>query len=149
MKRTILVSIGLGLGLIANGAIAQSKTEAPAQNQIIIKLSGFEHRKGNVRCALHREDDWLARPYKSAVAPISKELTSECMFALVKPGTYAIATYHDENNNGELDSNFIGIPKEGVGISNMKKMKMGKPSFEDAKFKYTGGRYSTAAPMLY
>jgi len=36
----------------------------------------------------------------------------------IPPGTYAIACYHDENDNGKLDTNFLGIPKEGTGASN-------------------------------
>lgn len=50
------------------------------------------------------------------------------------PGTYALSVFHDENNNGELDTNFIGIPKEGVGASNNPKGRMGPPKFKDAAF---------------
>lgn len=34
------------------------------------------------------------------------------------PGTYAVKLHIDENENGELDTNFLGIPKEQYGISN-------------------------------
>ena len=36
----------------------------------------------------------------------------------IPPGTYAIKLHIDENENGELDTNFLGIPKEQYGISN-------------------------------
>ncbi len=36
----------------------------------------------------------------------------------IPPGTYAIKLHVDENENGELDTNFIGIPKEQYGTSN-------------------------------
>ena len=36
----------------------------------------------------------------------------------IPPGTYAIKLHIDENENGRLDTNFIGIPKEQYGISN-------------------------------
>ena len=36
----------------------------------------------------------------------------------IPPGTYAIKLHIDENENGKLDKNFIGIPKEQYGISN-------------------------------
>ncbi|WP_338235569.1 DUF2141 domain-containing protein [Persicobacter diffluens] len=49
-------------------------------------------------------------------------------------GTYAFAFTHDENNNGKRDTNFIGMPKEGVGASNNAKGSFGPPKFEDAKF---------------
>ena len=41
---------------------------------------------------------------------------------------------HDENRNGKLDTNFLGIPKEGVGASNNPKSRFGPPSFEESMF---------------
>ena len=50
------------------------------------------------------------------------------------PGKYAISIIHDENNNDKLDTNFIGIPKEGFGFSNNPRIMFGPPSFEKASF---------------
>jgi uncharacterized protein (DUF2141 family) len=50
-------------------------------------------------------------------------------------GEYAISLFHDENENKELDTNFIGIPKEAFGFSNNVLGLMGPPSFKKAKFK--------------
>ena len=36
----------------------------------------------------------------------------------IPAGTYAIKLHIDENENGELDTNFLGIPKEQYGTSN-------------------------------
>ncbi len=36
----------------------------------------------------------------------------------IPPGTYAIKLHIDENENGNLDTNFLGIPKEQYGTSN-------------------------------
>lgn len=36
----------------------------------------------------------------------------------IPPGTYAVKIHIDENENGKLDTNFLGIPKEQYGISN-------------------------------
>jgi uncharacterized protein (DUF2141 family) len=41
-----------------------------------------------------------------------------CEFPGVAPNTYAVSVFHDENSNGKLDTNFMGIPREGVGASN-------------------------------
>ena len=50
------------------------------------------------------------------------------------PGEYAISIYYDANGNGELDTNFIGIPKEPVALSNNAKAKFGPPKYKDAVF---------------
>ncbi len=52
----------------------------------------------------------------------------------VPPGVYAAQAYQDENDNGKVDRNFFGIPKEGIGFSNGAKMRFGPPSFADAAF---------------
>ncbi|MBY0427835.1 MAG: DUF2141 domain-containing protein, partial [Alphaproteobacteria bacterium] len=64
--------------------------------------------------------------------------TAVFSFKGVAPGTYAVAVYHDENGNGKMDTNFIGIPKERTGASNDAKGKMGPPKFQDAKFVVSG-----------
>ncbi|NJR70121.1 MAG: DUF2141 domain-containing protein [Synechococcales cyanobacterium CRU_2_2] len=50
-------------------------------------------------------------------------------FPNLKPGEYAIALFHDENNNGILDKGFLGIPQEGFGFSQNPTILMGAPSF--------------------
>ncbi|WP_234733544.1 DUF2141 domain-containing protein [Tellurirhabdus bombi] len=50
------------------------------------------------------------------------------------PGSYGFALVDDENKNGKLDKNMIGIPKEGIGFSNFYLSGMSKPSFNDFKF---------------
>jgi len=51
----------------------------------------------------------------------------------VPPGEYALLVYYDENNNGKIDKNFIGIPKEPLGFSNRYEPK-GPPSYSRAVF---------------
>ncbi len=55
----------------------------------------------------------------------------------LKDGVYAVAAIHDENGNGELDTNFLGIPTEGVGVSTNPRL-MGKPQFDQAQFEIKG-----------
>jgi uncharacterized protein (DUF2141 family) len=50
----------------------------------------------------------------------------------IMPGKYALAAYHDENNDGKFNTNFLGIPKEAAGASNGAKGKMGPPKYENA-----------------
>jgi acyl-CoA reductase-like NAD-dependent aldehyde dehydrogenase/uncharacterized protein (DUF2141 family) len=50
------------------------------------------------------------------------------------PGRYAVSVYLDENGNHQLDKNWIGIPKEPVGVSNNPKGRMGPPHFDECSF---------------
>ena len=53
----------------------------------------------------------------------------------VEPGEYAISVHHDDNDNGKMDTNFIGIPKEPTGLSNGAVPKFGPPKYKDAAFR--------------
>ena len=56
----------------------------------------------------------------------------------VEPGEYAISVHHDDNDNGKMDTNFIGIPKEPTGLSNGAVPKFGPPKYKDAAFRVGG-----------
>jgi uncharacterized protein (DUF2141 family) len=78
-------------------------------------------------------------PKKSSAAfrlSYASILNGKCTIVLDKipKGEYAIACYHDENNNKKLDTNFFGAPVEGTGASNNAKGSLGPPKFKDAKF---------------
>jgi uncharacterized protein (DUF2141 family) len=70
-----------------------------------------------------------------------------CRFA-ARPGSYAILAMHDENGNGTMDRNFLGIPKEGFGASRGAHGAFG-PKFADARFDYAGGAQTIAITIRY
>ncbi len=76
------------------------------------------------------------KPVRSQKVNLSGGKTAVTYTGL-KDGTYAVAMVHDENGNGKLDTNFLGIPSEGIGISNNPRL-FGKPTFQEAKFTVNG-----------
>ncbi len=73
---------------------------------------------------------------QKAISVTGKEC--EVKFENVTVGTYAIRYFHDENNNGKMDTGTFGIPKEGYGFSNNARGFMGPPDFEDMLFEVSG-----------
>ncbi len=69
--------------------------------------------------------------------------TTTVRFKNVPAGKYAMAILHDENNNNEMDKNFLGIPKEGYCFSENAKASLGTPKFEEAEFRVRGDVYTT------
>ena len=67
----------------------------------------------------------------------------------VPPGRYAAQAFHDENANSRLDRNVLGLPKEGMGVSNNAKMWMGRPKFDDAEFDVGPGGARIAFDLSY
>lgn len=107
-------------------------------NELLVVIEGAETNKGKVFIAVSpNEADYKKKKggYKEATASVNNGV-AQYTFNL-PAGTYAVKVFHDENNNEELDTNFIGIPKEGVGFSNNPKL-MGMPSFDKVSFELDG-----------
>jgi uncharacterized protein (DUF2141 family) len=66
----------------------------------------------------------------------------------LKFGTYAIAIYQDENSNGKIDKNFIGIPTEGYAFSNNFKPTVKAPGFDNCRFNYDSANHIISMKML-
>ena len=59
-------------------------------------------------------------------------LRSAVVFSNLAPGRYAAIAFHDENGNGKLDTNLMGMPIERYGFSNDAKGNRAAPDFEAA-----------------
>jgi uncharacterized protein (DUF2141 family) len=100
------------------------------QGQFEVIVTGFKERKGFLRVGLFNESrHFLKRPVDSRVVALSADSAS-VTFKNLPPGEYAVSVFHDQNNNEELDTNAIGIPREGFAFGNNAMGMFGPPSFE-------------------
>jgi uncharacterized protein (DUF2141 family) len=140
-------SVGVFL-MLASFALAQT----PPENLIRVEIAGLRNDKGKVMCALFSSASDFPKHAGKAVMRTTVAIADRhavCEFAGVTPGTYAVSTVHDEDSNGRLDTNFIGIPREGVGASNNAKGHFGPPKFDAASFRYSGGRLDLKVNIDY
>lgn len=104
--------------------------------RLVVKINGLKNDQGTVKVALcnspeNYKDD--RSPYKAAIIEIRNN-QAIAVFDNLPAGSYAIKAFHDENNNDDFDTNFLGIPKEDYGFSNNVKGLFGPPSWNAAKF---------------
>ncbi len=127
-------------------------TQARAEDLIHVEVVGLHNDVGQVGCTIFSSPDGFptdpSKALRKMMTPIENE-KAICDFTGFKPGRYAVAVMHDENSNGKLDTNFLGIPKEGTGASNDAKGAMGPPKFDDATFDYAGGRKDLTVHIGY
>ena len=110
---------------------------ATAQN-LTVRIENIKDDHGQVAVALFNNvSDFPKKRFQGKVAP-AKKGEVEVVFENLPAGDYAISILHDANNDGKMNTNFMGIPKEGYGFSNNVMGTMGPPSFEKAKFKLSG-----------
>jgi uncharacterized protein (DUF2141 family) len=104
---------------------------------ITVHIVGLRSDRGKLYLSLyHSASGYPKNPsaaFRLSSAPLSGKMGTVILDAL-PGGVYAIACYHDENDNGKLDSNLFGIPTEGTGASNNARGSWGPPKFRDAAF---------------
>jgi uncharacterized protein (DUF2141 family) len=71
------------------------------------------------------------------------------VFTDLPPGRYAIIAFHDENDNGRLDENALGLPTEGYGFSNDARGLLSAPSFDAAAITMGAADMSIAISLAY
>ena len=111
--------------------------EPPAGATVTATVLNLRAHKGNVVCRLYvSEADFPRGPggnVRKKVAVVPGRPT-RCTFEGVAPGTYAMTFIHDENDNGKLDKNFLGVPTEGYGVSNNRTYATKAPTWAESKF---------------
>ncbi|QYJ78833.1 DUF2141 domain-containing protein [Shewanella acanthi] len=110
-----------------------------------VTLSGLQSDQGKLVVRVYNSDkQWLSdKPneiYKLHTINLKDQVKDEKLeFSLDLPdGDYALSVFQDKDEDGALKSNWIGIPREPVAISNNAKGSMGAPEFKDAKFQIAG-----------
>ncbi len=101
-----------------------------------VKITGFKNYNGDVQIALWNSSVGFPDDYNTTYETSTQKAKPNfsALISNLEPGSYAIAMYHDKNRNSKLDTNFLGIPKEGFGFSNNPTILTGAPSFSKAVF---------------
>jgi uncharacterized protein (DUF2141 family) len=124
------------LGVLGCVLFALVLANPAAAARLLVTIEGIRSSEGYVFVTLYSkpqgfpDGDYSAQHAKVKAA--SDGLT--IVFDNVVAGAYAVGAYHDENNNGKLDTNFFGYPIEGYALSNGIRAETGRPRFSDAAF---------------
>ncbi|MFM1877231.1 MAG: hypothetical protein RLZZ241_97 [Bacteroidota bacterium] len=105
------------------------------QYQLEVHVEGVENSIGIIQVALFNSESGFLKSdhaYKLSSVPANAGTTRVQINNLPK-GTYALAIFHDLNANRQLDTNWIGIPKEPMGFSNAHVKAFGPPGFEECR----------------
>ncbi|MBT4641883.1 MAG: DUF2141 domain-containing protein [Deltaproteobacteria bacterium] len=129
MKKLIMVGVLFITPLILTAA------------EVSFVIKNLKNDEGSIRIAIYNSAESFLKPGKtvstcSGKIPLNKKEAR--VVCELKSGTYVAAVFHDENGNGQLDTNFIKLPQEGYGFSNNAKGSLGPPEYEDATFSVAG-----------
>lgn len=123
---TAILLAALGAGLAAAGS-AQALT-------LTVEITDARSTQGSVNAALYAsEAGWLQTAQAVQMLKVASAGDKTVLvFSGLAPGRYALSTYHDENGNGQLDKNVLGMPTERYGFTGSGPAGMGAPAFAEA-----------------
>ena len=130
--------------IIASLALSAGASAATVQ----VKIDGVRNDKGVVQVALCDEATYPKDCRLTASTP-AKTGSVTVDVPNVPAGTWAALAYHDENSDKKLDTNFVGMPKEGYGFSNGAKGTFGPPKFKDAAITVGEGATTATITLKY
>lgn len=106
------------------------------QHTLSVSLYNTPSSDGAVKVAVYDSEGTFLKfdnVYKSGSAKADKNKVV-VQIEDVAEGKYAIAVFHDANDNNELDTNWLGIPREKVAFSKAKMKAFGPPKFKECAF---------------
>ncbi len=139
-----LIAAGLLLG------VAEQVSAQPA-NKLNVAVSGIRNANGVVRCGLYASADGFRQPgreLRGAVARINGRQAT-CVFSGIPAGNFAVAVFHAEQNEAQIDVGMFGKPKQGFGFSLNPSASFGPPSFSAAAFDFKGGSQALQVRLQY
>ncbi|MDF0714583.1 DUF2141 domain-containing protein [Muricauda sp. 334s03] len=107
-----------------------------SQNTLSIQVNNVQSTNGKVNVAVYDSDEsFLSFDHVLKTDSVAANEGSVVLSIPDLPaGEYALAVFHDENDNGKLDTNWLGIPKEKVAFSKGKMKTFGPPKFRECTF---------------
>ena len=103
--------------------------------ELTVTITDIREAKGVLMVSLVNSD----AAWKNEAKPVAAQKVAasqgevKLQFKDLAPGSYAVQVMHDENENNQLDTNFLGIPTEGYGFSNNPNV-MRKAHYDEARF---------------
>ncbi len=113
------------------------------QFTLTVTINGFKNNTGQVLLEFSNIKGEKISGFAQTI------VNKQCIMTIkdLKPGSYSFKYFHDENKNQKLDTNIIGMPKEGFGFANNAKGKFGPPSLEKTVFSIKGDTSQTCTAM--
>ena len=134
--------------LISSAGLNAQTPAAPTQNSstLTVRVTGIRNTNGKIRLTLMRDSNTVEKRETEIDAGT---LSAQTVFEILPQGVYSVFIFHDENMNGKMDFNEMGIPVEGYGASNNPEKRMGPPDPDEAKFTINQPKVAIEIKLIY
>lgn len=117
--------------------------------ELALSVDGVRSSEGQIRAELLGQIGGETKPRTITFAvQDAKSGVNVIRFKGLAAGQYAVQLYHDENANGKVDLNLVGVPVEGYAFSNTPIVQGGIPPFAKMSIEVSEDSKTTAV-MAY
>lgn len=106
----LLIQIVCGIFLFAE--------ETAEEKKLTVQITNIASEEGQIILAIYNSSENYDKRIAFQEVKVKPEIDTVIFETNVPDGEYLVMLVHDINNNGKLDTTFIGMPKEPVGLSN-------------------------------
>ena len=128
--------------LISLVAFILSSADSNKKAKLVVKVTNIESTKGVVEIGLYSDNGKFPIPNKQYKSTRQKITSSEVKYTFqdLPVGKYALAVYHDENEDKKCNKNFFGVPTEAYCFSRDFRPFLSIPKFKDCAINLNGDR---------
>ena len=106
----VLIQIVCGIFLFAE--------ETAEEKKLTVQITNVTSEEGQIILAIYNSSENYDKRIAFQEVKLKPEIDTVIFETNLPDGEYLVMLVHDINNNGKLDTTFIGMPKEPVGLSN-------------------------------
>jgi uncharacterized protein (DUF2141 family) len=88
------------------------------EKKLIVQITNVTSEGGQIILAIYNSSENYDKRIAFQEVKLKPEIDTVIFETNLSDGEYLVMLVHDINNNGKLDTSFIGMPKEPVGLSN-------------------------------
>ena len=138
MSKYILIAISIFINILS---FAQT-------GKIIVEVSNIKNNDGIIYIGIYNNPETFPKANVVAEKKIKAQKSSiEYTFSNIDIGNYAVAVYHDENEDGKIGRYFFGMPSEDFAFSR-NPSNFGLPKYEDCNFELKENKIITVKIKL-
>jgi uncharacterized protein (DUF2141 family) len=125
------------VAILLNPVTALAQTDPPVVfveiTSLAVSIKNLSPPTGTVEVTLFNSaETFMKEPYRQQSGKSNEKGEFITEFTDLTSGEYAVVVVHDANDNGKLDTGFLGFGGESYRFSNNASSWFGRPDYEDA-----------------
>lgn len=119
------------------------RAEARLDSDLRVRVTGLSSSQGQVWIGVYANAEAYAAGEEAVQATLPADQNGVAtVFDALPAGEYAVIAFHDANANNDFDRNFLGMPTERFGFSNLSP-RMRRARWDEAVFAHDGAQTVT------